>query len=270
MKTYYVYTLTNSLDGKVFYVGKGTGDRVNQHVRAAKRGCQYHVHRKIRKIESYGGQIFPKVVFESGVEQDALVEEMRLIEFYGRENLTNLTDGGEGSSGYKHTAEVKEKLRQAKIGKKLSEESIALRQMTRKSRNIPAWNKGKRMSEEFRKKVSAAGIGRIPWNKGKHVSETIRKKIINGLTGRPVSEKSRRTFIEMASRPKTEEHRRKISESKIGKPRSKESIEKGAEKIRGKKHSEEWRRHQSESLTGRVLSEEHRLKLRKSKSKKRE
>jgi hypothetical protein len=47
-KKYYVYTLTYS-DEKVFYVGKGVGQRIVAHEREAKTGCACDKCKAIRE-----------------------------------------------------------------------------------------------------------------------------------------------------------------------------------------------------------------------------
>ena len=261
-----VYELVNSLDDKVFYVGKGRKYRPENHVRVALQGGKYHVHRKIRKIIARGGKVRIRRVFETAVEQEALNEEVRLIAFYGQENLTNMTEGGEGSSGFRHSEDSIELMRQKRYGKKPTPESIAKREATRKERGIPAWNKGMKMSDEFRQKVRKGGLGKTPWNKGKKMSQSFRDKLSRASKGHKMTEENKRKLTEIAKRPKTEEHRRRISASKKGKPQSREVVERRANKQRGKKHSDIWRKHQSESLKGRKFSEEHKAKMRKPKS----
>ena len=266
MSSYFcVYELVNSIDNKVFYVGKGKKYRPENHVYTALRGGKYYVHRKIRKIIAQGGKIKIRRVFETTEEQEALNEEIRLIAFYGFKNLTNMTEGGEGSSGFRHSEDSIELMKQKQRGKKLTPESIAKREATRKERGVQAWNKGMKMSKEFCEKVGRSGLGKIPWNKGKKMSQSFREKISRASKGHKMTEENKRKITEIAKRPKSEEHRRKISESKKGKPIPREVVEKIAQKNRGRKHSDVWRQHQSESLKGRKFSEEHKAKLRKPK-----
>jgi hypothetical protein len=108
---YYVYTLTNSLTGTVFYVGKGCRCRILRHESDARNGVQSHKCNVIRKIWRDGGSVIKKKIAQFTAEPDAFVYEWCLINLiYGRDNLTNNTDGGEGTSGWHHTPESRQKL----------------------------------------------------------------------------------------------------------------------------------------------------------------
>ena len=60
---------------------------------------------------------------------------------------TNLTDGGEGPSGYTHTQDTLDKMSEARSGKKSP-------------------NFGKFMTIEQKKKLSESHKGQLAWNKG--------------------------------------------------------------------------------------------------------
>lgn len=213
-KKFGTYILINSLDNKVFYVGKGKKNRPSQHISASKNRNKYYIHKKIIKILSQNGTIISEWVFESDVEQECLDKEMEYIKCYGRENLTNLTDGGDGVSGYKMSLKNKEKLKQSKTGKKLIPESIEKREATRKARNIPAWNKGKKMNEEFCKKVAKGGLGRVPWNKGIEIPQYVKDKISATLkqNGRKMSDYNKEQLLKtIKGVPKSPETKRKLS-----------------------------------------------------------
>lgn len=95
---YYVYTLAHP-DGTVFYVGKGTKDRINAHCRNARNGLQSYTCHTIRKIWAADCEVLQTKVAFFDDEDAAYQFEMHLITFFGRENLTNHTDGGEGGGG---------------------------------------------------------------------------------------------------------------------------------------------------------------------------
>lgn len=91
-KTYYVYTYAYpDPDGRVFYVGKGTGRRFFDHEREAQSGCPCKKCRVIRQIWASGKPVQKRIVYETFVEQDALLYEQKLINFiYSTSALTNI------------------------------------------------------------------------------------------------------------------------------------------------------------------------------------
>ena len=103
---YYVYAYLRSNDsttakaGTPYYIGKGVG----------KRAYKSHGKLPVPKDKSL------IVMLESNLsETEAFNLEQSYIQQYGRKNigtgiLLNLTNGGEGSSGYKHTIDAKKKL----------------------------------------------------------------------------------------------------------------------------------------------------------------
>jgi hypothetical protein len=95
---FYVYVLCKPNDTP-FYVGKGKGNRVYDHDAEARKGHRCHKCNTIRKIWKHGGQVRRYFVFTTDDEQEAYQHEKELIASYGRKNLTNSTDGGEGQTG---------------------------------------------------------------------------------------------------------------------------------------------------------------------------
>lgn len=94
---WYVYTLLDPRDGQIFYVGKGTGNRVHQHEKDAARP-ETVCSKKIRKIKDIWaaelevGRQFCAYFWD---EQAAYDHETDLIEEIGLERLTNVLPGGQ-------------------------------------------------------------------------------------------------------------------------------------------------------------------------------
>jgi hypothetical protein len=197
---FYVYELKDTL-GKTFYVGKGSGNRMRQHEVKAKRGCYTKVCRKIRELWNIGHLIFPVVVFETENEKEAFQEEIRRIALYGRENLTNETDGGDGPSN--PSEDVRRRIALGRTGIKISEKT---RERLRVS------HLGKRQTKATRKKISKAMTGtKHPWAKNSTVN------LGEGFKGHKWSEEHRRKFLEKRKgHAVTQETRDKISQSKKG------------------------------------------------------
>ena len=111
--------------------------------------------------------------------------------------------------------------------------------------------RGRRHSEETRRKLSKAGMGRTAWNKGKPTSEETKKKISAVMRDNPLTHK-----------PKSEEHKRKIAASLKG---NRNSIErKFVNAMHGSKNPSkrpEVRAKMSRSLRGVPKSEEHKRKI---------
>ncbi len=168
-KKYIVYELQWS-DGKTFYVGKGRPGRQYDHLCAARRGEKSHKASIIRKMWQEGREPFAVVVFETDDERLAFAEEIRLIALYGRNNLTNLTDGGDGVLGakWKCSQETNEKKRAALVGRPKSLETRAAMSAAKKGkplseaqlRHNATVNIGRRHTPEARENMSAWQRGR--------------------------------------------------------------------------------------------------------------
>jgi hypothetical protein len=175
---YYVYMYLRE-DGTPYYVGKGKKNRA-------------YTTRKRVKPPSKDMIVFPCTDL---TEEDAFKYEKDLIAQYGRKDnntgiLRNLTDGGEGASGYIPTAETLEKLR----GRKQSPESIEKRRLA---------NTGKKRSEEFCMRLSEVQRGRI--------------------FSLEIIEKMRQSQL---GKKRSPEHRENIGKAQVGKKNSPETIEK--------------------------------------------
>ena len=97
-QVYYVYTYAWP-NGEVFYVGKGTGNRIDLHEHEARLGYRTRKCDVIREIWRSGGQVIKSKVYETTIERDAFLYEWTLINLvYGRENLTNQSSGRQQTS----------------------------------------------------------------------------------------------------------------------------------------------------------------------------
>lgn len=139
---YYVYLHIKSNNGVPFYVGKGCNNRVYDKY---KRSTIWK-----RIVNKYDYDIF--ILEDNLTEKEALDKEIYWIKRIGRIDkglgtLVNLTDGGDGFSGYILTEEDRIKISLSKIGNKYTlgfkhkKESIEKR--ANKLRNVPRDEKTK-------------------------------------------------------------------------------------------------------------------------------
>lgn len=143
---YYVYIYLRKSDLTPYYVGKGRRDRA------------YQIH-TVKVPEDKSRILF---VAEALTEVGALSLERRLIRWYGRKDintgiLRNLTDGGDGISGYRHKQISKMAIGKAHKGKVVKDSTRALLRSRNlanpkrggtKNKGRPSPFKGRKYTEE--------------------------------------------------------------------------------------------------------------------------
>lgn len=96
LKKFYVYELVDPRSDEVFYVGKGQGQRGNQHVMEVRRdhNLEGGKRERIKEIIDSGMEAEVRVVGRFEEESDAFAVEATLITWvYGVDNLTNVQTG---------------------------------------------------------------------------------------------------------------------------------------------------------------------------------
>lgn len=169
MSNFYVYAHYKSSDLFPFYIGKGIGKRAFE-----KHGRTKHWKNIVNK---YGYRI--EIMYENLSEEMAHAIECALIKHYGRSNigcgsLINITEGGEGTIGLKHTEETK---------KIISEKNKKWERTPEYCRQISEARLGKKrapFSESARKNMSESKRGTKNHRFGKKLSEQVRKNISDG------------------------------------------------------------------------------------------
>lgn len=160
-----IYVLLDPLTGEIRYVGftsRTLKARLKQHL-AKKKGKYSHRIAWVKYLVRRGLQPVMQQL------QEVPDSEWRAAERYWVSYfrsigcpLTNATDGGDGTIGYKHSDESKEKMRIARMGKTASKETREKMSASQKAK-APA-------SEETKAKRSATLMGH-------KVSEDTRAKI---------------------------------------------------------------------------------------------
>lgn len=213
---YYVYAHLSS-DGMPFYIGKGYGRR---HLITRRRNPHH-----TRCLAKHGLESL--ILYDGLGESDAMLMEMHVIAEIRRQGtvLANYTDGGQGSSGYKHTPEALEKMRIASTGRTPSQESIAKCLVTRAGYRHPEEVKGKIsrahqgkvFSLESRQKMSAsqkemaASPGYKNPRAGVTLSDATKEKLRLANLGKTIGQETRRKMSEaLKGRTFSDEHKRKI------------------------------------------------------------
>lgn len=192
MKPFLIYCLKEPNTGEIRYFGQ-----TNQKIQArffahAAKQTNTHVSRWFHKTRNSGKDPQIEVLISGLTKIEANEEEIALIA-WGRKSglrITNLTDGGDGRSGFSPSKETiekiiawnrgktvspetREKLRKANLGKKQSPETISKRIL----RGDKHWTYGKSRTEETKAKISSSLSGKV------QSPEQIEKRINSLPTG---------------------------------------------------------------------------------------
>lgn len=198
-----VYCITNTVNNKK-YIGittQGIYERFRKHKVEANNGSDRYLCKALR---NYGAESFKiELVDDTASDYETLLKlEQYYIEKYDTfiPNGYNMTVGGEGTVGRKHTDEARKKISEKRKGYKYSDaEKERIRQ---KSLEVAYW-KGKTMSDEARQKMSEA-------KKGKKLSEETKEK------RKYIYEKMRGENHPLYGVGHTEESKKKMSEARKG------------------------------------------------------
>ncbi len=214
----YIYLTTNLINGKI-YVGKRKLKKFSHYYKGSGTILR-------EAFKKYGRENFSCILIDTAETNEELcTKEQYWIKYYNSRDPDigyNITAGGEGSIGYKHSEEAKQKMHDAKIGKPLSPEWIEHREASRAGfkhseetkQKISQANKGHKVSDETRKKLSKAGKGRTVSEETKQKLRESRAKVLADGTW-VISESGRQKLRELGKQPKSEEHRKHLSESRI-------------------------------------------------------
>lgn len=196
-----VYKLTNTVNGKA-YIGittRAPSDRLADHLLASRSDRQV-LYRAMRK---HGAAKFRLEVIATAGTLDALMAiERRLIAEYGTHTSRggyNMTLGGEGTFGLKHSPDYVARMAARCRGKPLSPEHRA---------KLSAAQKGRKKPPGFAAKVSASQKGRVkPVAERENISRAQRRR----MATLGVSTKTRaKLSAALIGRKKSAAHREKL------------------------------------------------------------
>jgi hypothetical protein len=182
----YTYLYKDPKTNIPVYIEKGTNERAWDHLSAKTR-----LGNLLRKRIREGYEIYPIINFEID-DATALFMEEVWIEQYGRADLGtgtlfNLTNGGEGESGRKHTEETKRKIGLANsISQKGQKQSLytinkRISQTTGRKRSnetklmMSLAKFGKTFTVEHKEALSKARKGK-PWSQARINAQINRKR----------------------------------------------------------------------------------------------
>jgi group I intron endonuclease len=182
----YIYKITNKINGK-HYIGKTHNAelRFAQHVGSSSRTSRYAIHNAIRK---YGEEsfVFEVIFVVFDYDLDGAEWEIHFIDVYESYMYGyNLTTGGEGVRGYKHTEESRRKNSLAKSGEKHPFFGKPRTEATKAkiSEVKKGWGLGRKLSSETKERMSAAQKGKkMPDGSGERTRIFLGTKLeIDGL-----------------------------------------------------------------------------------------
>ena len=226
---YYVYAYLRE-DNTPYYIGKGKGSRA--YANHPRKNGSNMLPKDINKI---------KILHENLSEDEPITIEQQLIQSYGRKDLgtgilLNMTDGGDGLSGWirpqtaidSHRSKLKGKPRPKEVVTKIALSNTGKKRSAETKQKLSESHKGKKQSEETKRKRAEKlkGIKRSEETKLKFSLSKMGEK--NPMYGKPSP---------MLGKVTTEETKQKLREANIGKKDSEETRRKKSE-AQKKRHAQ--------------------------------
>lgn len=175
----YLHARPNTVDASgVFYVGKGHRDRMRDFSHRNRH------HKNI--VAKHGRQNILMAKMECSDEGIAISLEQGLIRCLRRMgvSLANVTAGGEGLTGHRHTEATKEKMRAAALGHAVSPDTRA--KLREANLGKPGTFRGKKHSAETREKISKARLGKPNPSAVRPCPEEVRARISATKLSKPM------------------------------------------------------------------------------------
>lgn len=191
---FYVYEHWRLDRDECFYVGKGKGRR------AYNMGWRNPHHKAIQaKVIREGFAIDVRIVATGLSEEDAFILECERIAFWRAVgvDLANITNGGDGVSGLKHSDDSKKKMSDIKLGKKPPHNGTL----------------GMKFSDETKAKMRAHKIGKNPNNFGTKRSQASKNAMSEQNRKRWENDSFRQKMKESMSKIDVKSAREKQSQS---------------------------------------------------------
>lgn len=176
-----VYLITNRVNGKR-YVGitcRGYLERFKEHVHESMNGSKSILHNAIRK---YGPDNFDVILLEGGIsDKDSCSREMYYISLYNTMYTSgigyNMTQGGGGVVGYRHTEDTRRKISNSLSGHVFPES---------RNKKIQEAMTGREYKPEWREALSKSRLGRFCKEEnsfyGKHHTSESKEKVSRANT----------------------------------------------------------------------------------------
>lgn len=174
-KIYYVYHYIDPRNGKVFYIGRGKNNRFKAHLNpSVLNSSMSKKNSLIKEILNEGLTPDIKIVFKDlTFSESNTIEKSEIVKF-GKNNLTNMTTGGQGAVGVKsflgkrHTIQTKEKMsakakgeNNSMFGDKWFRSESGKRSFLEKCSGKNHQFYGKCHSNETKQKIRSALVGRV-------------------------------------------------------------------------------------------------------------
>jgi len=188
MNSYYIYALWVKWELHPFYIGKGCGERYIAHFKEEElwNGKKFKILssgkkrwfnvNKLSTIRNFKDKIQIIFLHTNLSEQEAFDLEIKYIDLWKTEfdggYLTNKSRGGESVT---MTPEVKNKLRIARLGTKISDEDREKRRNLFKGEKNPFY--GKTHSDSTKQKIAKSRIGKTAGSKNPMCRPEVKAKI---------------------------------------------------------------------------------------------